>query len=583
MARKRAGRTNFFIRFKWHLLGGTAGTLILMVGLLFFLAPNCHMGRGFKTLQDLQSYAQYVPEFPKMDNTNMVRPDYTSFHRTQIKSWFAQKVRCMLLLLGLARMPVWTPAYFGKLLERSVTHYTAKKMRKNIVAKITPTPGTQLVIWGDALGAYHSLVHDLTHLQKLGIINDDLRIVTDNTYLVFMGDVISRSPFGMETLSLVLRLLEVNPKKVLYLRGNHEDNKYWHAFGLKEQLEARAADLHNDAFVSMVDDLFMQLPLGLYLPVPGSKGHYARFSHLGRNKSTKLKEERFAHFLGATQIEPIDGHQFDKSVIHNGKVAIDAIVRSEKKRHSFQTMDGIRLLEPDQGSTAWTVLSSPTRVQQEGLKFYHDAFAIVTVGEHAGQWSITLHAQDARERKGFYQRSYQFFTGKQMTLEEIALESADSSQSTAQAEQSSSTAAAPATTPTAPVVTAPPVAPQPAYRTVLRRVVEQPVPPAPPVIASPKEEKTVSISPQGNQAVSVTVTPPVAGADDQSTIVSVSVKVPPKQEGSSASIKPDITGTVPTVTPVLPHGESSDDHRAKATGLSNTAARMDVLDQVEGS
>lgn len=577
-------RKSFFTRFKWYLIGGSVGGLLLLFGLLFFLAPSGSIGRGFKTLQDLQAYAKQVPELPKMDNTNMVRPDYTSFHRTQIKSWLSNKMRGMLSLVGLASMPVWTPAYFGKLLARSVTHYTAKNMRKNIVAKITPTPGTQLVLFGDALGAYHSLVYDLVHLQKLGIINDDLRIVADNTYFVFMGDAISRSPFGMETLSLILRLVELNAKKVLYLRGNHEDNKYWHAFGLKEQLEACAADLHNDAFVSMVDDLFMRLPLGLYLPIPGNNGHYARFSHLGRNKSKKLKEERFAHFLSATQVEPIDGHQFDKSVIHNGKVAIDAIVRSEKKRHSFQTMDGIRLLEPDQGSTAWTVLSSPTRVQQEGLKFYHDAFAIVKVGEHAGQWSITLHAQDARERKGFYQRSYQFFTGKQMTLEEIALEAADTPGTSVSTEASSAPAEpAPTTTPAATGNAALPVATQPTYRTVLRRVVQQPVTVAPPVVAAPQEEKTVSIAPQGNQAVSVTVTPPVAGAQDQSTIVSVSVKVPPQQEGVSVDTKKEITGVVPTVIPVVRNERTGDEHHEKTTGLSNTAARVDVLDQVEGS
>ena len=70
--------------------------------------------------------------------------------------------------------------------------------------------------------------------------------------------------------------------------------------------------------------------------MPGNDGHYVRMSHLGRARSKKLKEERFAHFLGAPQQASLDRHQFSKSVNHNGAITIDGIIRSEKSDTHFK-------------------------------------------------------------------------------------------------------------------------------------------------------------------------------------------------------------------------------------------------------
>lgn len=656
--------------------GGSCGVIVALLLIVILVAPPYRSTVGFQTLSDVVAYTERMPEMPPMDNTNMVRPDYTTFHRQQLRGTLRQKLATVLSWVGLYSPPTWTPSYFESLLKESTIRLQQHKVRKNIVYKVTPKAGTQLVVWGDVSGAFHSFVRGLQKLKELSIIDDGMRIVADDTYFVLMGDAISRSPYGMETLSLWMRLQEVNPDRCIYLRGNHEDNKYWHAFGMKDQLAIRAHMFDQKTLVSQVDDFFMHLPLALYLPVPKQSGHYVRLSHLGQERSKKLHEERYAHFLRAPQQGSIDRHQFSKSVMHAAEIHIDAIVRSEKKRHTFQATDGLRLMSSDQGATAWTVLSSPTLVQQHGLKFFHDAFAVLRVGNHSMQWSFTLHAQDVRDMNGFTTRSYQFFTGKEMSLndiahaeevhrevqEEVPAASYPGSSVTVSrfertpakddGRKSSNVILGRSTSPGQPfgttndssnnalisnqlvqdtpqgVITRDARHPdssraarksvnqgpfydrqrrfphqgtpelnsalakqhqaqrdlntaieQLRHRKVVRRA---PTPTRPPVHAG----ATRVISPTGNESISVTVTPPQAGAVDQSTVVSVSVKVPPSSGHTHAGTNraSEAVASVPSrkgpiVQPVIRTSQVHD----VGSDVAATAERIEVLEQASST
>jgi hypothetical protein len=382
--------------------------ITLLLGVLFF--PE-HTGiNGLNTLEEVVEYAEHAPELPPMDNTNMVRPDYNSWYRATQPSWFVRKFRAITAWLGMSARFTWSSSYFLSLLRLSEVRLQSYKIEKNIVFKITPTPQTRFVVIGDLSGAYHSLVRNLVKLKELSIIDSTLKITAPDTYLVFMGDAISRSPYGMETLGLILRLMEVNPETVVYLRGNHEDNKYWESFGLKDQLEIRlGSDVQNA--VDTINRIFMRLPLGLYVPIPALPRHYVRLSHLSRAESSKLREESFAHFLEAKQQSLIDRHEISKTVQHNDATTIDAVIHSEKKRHTYQVSDGLRQLPSDEGVIAWTIMSAPTLVNQKGFQCYQDAFVIIQVAQAKEQWTITLHSHDTRESKGFIPKTFSFFTG----------------------------------------------------------------------------------------------------------------------------------------------------------------------------
>ncbi|MEI7580457.1 MAG: metallophosphoesterase [bacterium] len=389
---------------------GVVGVLLMgFVGVLV-VVPEHRGVNGLNTLQELVWYAEHSNELPPMDNTNMVRPDYNSWYRATQPSWLKRKWRALLSCLGISTRFTWSAQYFLSLLHLSDVRLQSYKIEKNIVFKITPTTKTRCIVIGDLSGAYHSLVRDLVQLKKLGILDDALKIIAPDTYLIFMGDTISRSPYGMETLGVILRLMEVNPETVIYMRGNHEDNKYWESFGLKEQLEIRLGSEAVGA-VESINRIFMRLPLGLYFPVPQLPHHYIRLSHLSKAESTKLHEESYAHFLEAKQQGLIDRHEITKTVQHNEATVIDAVLHSEKKRHTYQMSDGLRQLPSDEGVIAWTVMSAPTLVNQKGFQCYDDAFVIIQAAEAKDDWTITLYSHDTRESTGFITKTFRFFTG----------------------------------------------------------------------------------------------------------------------------------------------------------------------------
>tara|TARA_X000001036_G_scaffold57719_1_gene47450 strand:+ start:1336 stop:2910 length:1575 start_codon:yes stop_codon:yes gene_type:complete len=90
----------------------------------------------------------------------------------------------------------------------------------------------RIFVLGDSHGSLHSMADILLHMHDAEDAfnsweNDDgLVRLQDNVRVVFLGDVLDRSPYTLECLYLVLRLMRENPEKVVFLAGNHETHKW---------------------------------------------------------------------------------------------------------------------------------------------------------------------------------------------------------------------------------------------------------------------------------------------------------------------------------------------------------------------
>ncbi len=68
--------------------------------------------------------------------------------------------------------------------------------------------------------------------------------------LIFLGDYVDRGPQGIENLTLILRKMLENPKKVIVLRGNHESPLTNEFYGFKGEVMEKMGDYYED-FVNM--------------------------------------------------------------------------------------------------------------------------------------------------------------------------------------------------------------------------------------------------------------------------------------------------------------------------------------------
>ena len=162
------------------------------------------------TLNKVEEYAKSLPEHPPLDNSDLLNPDYT-FHQKEMMPGFWQSL-----------IPFVKSDTQFRSKEQVIDSVTVILKDKSFTQKdnffINLKLDDQLVVWGDLHGAFHSLLRSLRYLQKKGLIDNSLRITSENIKFIFMGNIIDRSAYNLETLFLVLTLVRQNPDKVIYMR-----------------------------------------------------------------------------------------------------------------------------------------------------------------------------------------------------------------------------------------------------------------------------------------------------------------------------------------------------------------------------
>lgn len=399
----------------YRILSFSLGLLLILLIILVIL-PTPKNSDGFATFAEVERYAAQFDEFKvEMSGENLVKPDYAKHYASLKKTYLQSRLAALTTFLHLTPKPAWTVDTFAALAKKLIEESVHRDWKGLFIHKIAPATGGKIVVWGDISGAFHSLTRDLGELIKQGVLTPELKVAQDNFFLVFLGDVVSRSPFLMETTSLVMRLRWNNPNNVFHLRGNHESNDYWQGFGLKEELELRAAHLKEDPndeipLRPLVRNYFDTLPVAVYAGMqPEPNKDFIRLSHEGGAEfeiitlNEKLTDDAFltrplSGPVGTFKIQNLP----DDNVL---TINLKAIIRAEVKRKSYQQNNGLRLIEPEGGVTSWTVLSCPTEVYRKGLQYFYDAFAIIDIGPTPTDGVITLNNHDVRSRDAVFTKT----------------------------------------------------------------------------------------------------------------------------------------------------------------------------------
>lgn len=317
------------------------------------------------TLKSLSRYADTLPEFPTMDNDNPINPDYSSFFQEQKQN------------------PIQKAAGFGvrglfsrkeeiiKNLENAIRNIKGKGEKKSKDKKYVQTKqNDKIFVWGDLHGAFHSLIRGLAELKSRGIINDNLEIQRKNVKFIFMGNIIDRSAYSIETLMTVLILLHRNPGKVIYMRGSHENAANWQNYDFRDELRARLGVVEDDdPLIQALNNFFSLLPSKVFCQMPGEKPEYLVVNGLYTTPTMKLLE-------------------IEKS--------ITALIKNQSRSRIYQTTNGLDLLPQEQGIPTWTTFSSPTLAFKNLYKFHYDSFAVIDIGTDLNASAISLVARDTK-------------------------------------------------------------------------------------------------------------------------------------------------------------------------------------------
>ncbi len=368
-------------------------------------------GAIFPTLTQVQQYAESLPEHIETE-TDWLNPDFSLFHKERAPG----RMRRLINWFGLGRR-AWNSQEFNRLLRSLIKKRELNGLMGDFIQKYQEVPGDRIFIWTDLFGAFHSLVRDLEKLRSKGIIGDDFKIAKPEYLFVFNGNVIDHSPYVLETLTLVMRLLEVNPQQVIYTRGDHEDKQEWHSYGLARELKIRAAGLSREVIPlnKLMTQFFNTLPLGLFLPRVTEKEINVVLIANNEYSKSGFEVKKIAGFLEKEENGKLSSFKLSNKLTAKKLVHIKVIISGEDRSITYHQTAGLTMLGMQREALRWLNFSSPTSRNRRLYEFFNDAFVEIKIQDQLDDWTITLYNQDVRKLFGLKKAAtYDLLTGQRI-------------------------------------------------------------------------------------------------------------------------------------------------------------------------
>ena len=157
----------------------------------------------------------------------------------------------------------------------------------------------------------HSLlftIYRTLHLQKKAFVGDSLKL-KDDQFIVFTGDIVDYSFYGIECMAIILLLKRLNLNNVIICDGNHEDEDTYNAYDLTTEMTTEIIDPKTMNDINILLKLFPTVVFG------------------------KLGEQLFQFNHGAIPIRYSSSFLNIKKFIDSSDIYYNLIGRSEKRRN----------------------------------------------------------------------------------------------------------------------------------------------------------------------------------------------------------------------------------------------------------
>ena len=322
-------------------------------------------------LDDFIQHSQIIEEFPEPDNKNPLIYRYSTYHKTinygPIKSLFKKN-------------PNEITKHFISLIKSldysDLNPLSAKagyKDEDNTYVFLQNRKNNNVYIWADLYGAFHSLTRSLTYLNEQGVIDRDLKITDPKTYFVFEGNLINRSPYNIEILTLVFTLIKKNPKQIVYLKGRHEENDFWMDYNFKKELRTRLPrkDISATPYKNELSEIFKKLPSGILFR---ENNEYVLISPKKWNGRLNLDLIKKVSFDNKSRFFKESDLFLSESAKPTDKLLYIIKPETDISSLNYLVPTGLNLYSPHFGAARWSPFASPTKTYEVVYNFTYDCF-----------------------------------------------------------------------------------------------------------------------------------------------------------------------------------------------------------------
>ena len=129
-------------------------------------------------------------------------------------------------------------------------------------------PNSKIVLIGDIHSSFHSLYDIMNDIRHM--FNGNSMTLLDNNYIIFLGDIVDRGPYGLELLAFIYLLKIKNKDNVFIINGNHEDFSTYMIYGLGKEKKYQINDhkTYKNKYgydYDLLDQMLFYLPSVIYL------------------------------------------------------------------------------------------------------------------------------------------------------------------------------------------------------------------------------------------------------------------------------------------------------------------------------
>ena len=156
--------------------------------------------------------------------------------------------------------------------------------KKDYIIKEYLSENSKIIYLGDYHSSIHSLIEVIEYLQKEKILDDEYKLI-DDYYIVFLGDIVDRGPYGIECLYIIYLLFyinNINKNKIFLLNGNHEEKIVYDNYGFNFEMENQFVEKTNGNYTKQIlEEIIEYLPLALFIKKSNDNSKWYQFCHGG--------------------------------------------------------------------------------------------------------------------------------------------------------------------------------------------------------------------------------------------------------------------------------------------------------------
>lgn len=150
-------------------------------------------------------------------------------------------------------------------------------------------PESEVIIIGDIHSSIHSLIQILYYLRINGKLGNNFEL-SDNIYLIFLGDIIDYGMLGIECLYIVMKMKLHNLNNCFIINGNHEDPSYMES-GFSDFFDEMSNQYEFKEIIDVLKVFLNLLPSAIFLNLCGVRYQLCHGGFDSKyNENKKLKE-----------------------------------------------------------------------------------------------------------------------------------------------------------------------------------------------------------------------------------------------------------------------------------------------------